>query len=308
VEHKGIPMTPVQKVMIAHAAGVCADENLAKRLEQSLHIEEACIESPDDTPMLGSPPTTSANEPSALKVFEEPSAPGPNERSAFPFFDLPFEIRQTILFHIFPSSTMAVFLHRTKAGPATGIPFPPIASVSKRLRAEALCVALKQTEFEIHSGAGNLAFATWLRDLDFSPLHGDISSHVRNGLDRVQKLSFPKFSRFPFWKAKDDTPNYDVELMKKCGNLQQVELYFTPGDLNDNSSWSAHRLKTPAQLVATLHMAEVLQVKVEKIVLLGYVQKGFKDWEENGIMGLKQWLVDGYKNLGREVDVSVIES
>ncbi|KJX93138.1 hypothetical protein TI39_contig4387g00001 [Zymoseptoria brevis] len=228
------------------------------------------------------------------------------ESEPLPFFDLSFDLRQAVLMQVFPSSTLGVFLRGNVHNFSVGVLFPPIVRATKRLRAEGLYAALKQTDLEIRSGPGNAAFTAWLATIDFSLLHGDINTNIATGFDAVHKLSFPFFSRFPYWHLPRTALNEDVELMKKCTQLQQVTLKLQAGDLIDNMEEDL--LKTPIQLVGTFRMDGVLTLKrLEKLILVGKVMKWYADWEVDGITGLKKWLDEEYKKLGHKVVVTIID-
>ncbi|TKA71611.1 hypothetical protein B0A55_07256 [Friedmanniomyces simplex] len=74
------------------------------------------------------------------------------------------ELRLEILGYLVDED-LAVFLSGGY-GPPTGMDLPSIAYVNKLIRAEYISLALENTTFTIHSGAGNDQFQKWLSGID----------------------------------------------------------------------------------------------------------------------------------------------
>jgi hypothetical protein len=234
-------------------------------------------------------------------------APG---SESFPFFSLPFDCRQAVLLKLFPESTLDVYIRSrdNNYSPAVGMPFPPIVRTAKRLRAEALYMALKQTDLAVHSEPGNTALCAWLSSIDLSILHGDIKTSIRSGFDAITKLTFPWSARFPFSDLPDTTSHKDVELMKKCANLQQLSLKFRDGDVIDHLTWEEEVLKTPRQLAGTVRMFGALELKdVKKIIFVEQPVEWHIFWEVNGIMELQKLLNAEHKKFATEFEVNVVD-
>ncbi|KAK3635697.1 hypothetical protein LTR56_014573 [Elasticomyces elasticus] len=141
----------------------------------------------------------------------------------FPIMALPAEVRLEV-FGLLVEDIVSVFL-RGMNGVPTGMLFPSLAYVSKTVRAEYLMLALEKATFSIHSGPGNAKFQRWLSKIDLSAI-----ASYHTGFDAIKTLQFPYFSRFPHQQFPATTPNNDIELMVKCGNLESISMTWA-GDM-----------------------------------------------------------------------------
>jgi hypothetical protein len=152
-------------------------------------------------------------------------------RKKYEILTYPYDIRAKIYDEVVGFPRIAVFLpgcnnrRRTAIDLERGI----MQAGDRQLRQEALLTTLKNATFEIHSGPGNARFQAWLSRLKFDKVK---DSNLKNGLAAVHTLKFPYFSRFPFkYEPYLDKPNNDIELMRRCPNLQKVQLDFVPVEL-----------------------------------------------------------------------------
>ncbi|KAK5718786.1 hypothetical protein LTR17_015620 [Elasticomyces elasticus] len=199
-------------------------EEVAKRQQQKVLDESS---KPDV--VEANPPTTPSNETHQEKsttdakadtiVFQQ-SEPA---TAPFPIMALPAEVRLVVL-GLLVEDIVSVFL-RGMNGIPTGMLFPRIAYVSKTIRAEYLMLALEKATFSIHSGPGNAKFQQWLNKIDLSAI-----ASYHTGFDAIKTLQFPYFSRFPHQMLPATTPNSDIELMVKCGNLESISMTWA-GDM-----------------------------------------------------------------------------
>lgn len=209
---------------------------------------------------------------------------------------LPAELRTLILEEYTGTEIQRAFLRGNEFECGTGAPMPNLAEaakgVSEQLFAEALSVGLQQT-VEIHSGPGNTQFQVWLAEQDLRAVG------LTNGFDAVRDLSFPYFSRFPWWNP-DITSNMDIELMHKCKNLRRVTLLFVAG--------AVHGHANEAELVATLrrkfHLDGILKLSSLQCLMIQVHPHYLIGFEYRNVQVLAGWFRDEFQKLGKEVDVS----
>ncbi|KAK3715590.1 hypothetical protein LTR37_007078 [Vermiconidia calcicola] len=150
-------------------------------------------------------------------------------RGKFPIHDLPYELRHRVLEFVADRSTIAVYLPGYYGAP-TAIPLPRGVTQAgdKKLRLEAILVAIKQATLEIHSGPANEKLQKWLASLNFTPI---VDSRLVSGFEAIHCLRFPYFSRYPHRSLLSSNPNNDIELMRRCKNLRQVQIEFVGSEL-----------------------------------------------------------------------------
>jgi hypothetical protein len=152
----------------------------------------------------------------------------------FALMALPYDLRHEILSYVCSSQKMPVFLKGIRGMPRTAVLLPSIARAGDRkLRAEVILVSLKHTTMEIHSGPGNAKLQEWLESIDLSVSE---QTSLNSGFEAVHALSFPYFSRYPHVSLPSNSPNNDLQLMKKCQNLRRIELNFVLSELYNHST------------------------------------------------------------------------
>ncbi|KAK5686060.1 hypothetical protein LTS10_002174 [Elasticomyces elasticus] len=181
----------------------------------------------------------------------------------FPIMALPAEVRLEV-FGLLVEDIVSVFL-RGMNGIPTGMLFPRIAYVSKTVRAEYLMLALEKATFSIHSGPGNAKFQQWLNKIDLSAI-----ASYHTGFDAIKTLQFPYFSRFPHQQLPATTPNNDIELMEKCGNLESISITWASDTLIDYSTPQPSG-KTVQQLCAEYRLDRLCQLtKLRRVSLVRF--------------------------------------
>lgn len=203
-----------------------------------------------------------------------------------PLMSFEVELRDKILEYLVHGSPIRVFLAPRGRDPPTAIQLPITARVGNRkLRQETIRVALMNTTLEIHSGPGNRKLQQWLSSIDLSLA----SKGQTNGFDAVKKLSFPYFSFLPYDRLLADTPHGDIELMKKCSNLREVSIYFSPGQVCDYFApdKSAQQLRQDYRLDGMLGLE-----KLETLRFLGWYGSN----PNSGICELARWFEDSFKS------------
>ena len=185
-----------------------------------------------------------------------------------PLMALPYDLRHEILSYVCNAQKMPVFLRGIYGIPPTAVPLPSIARAGNRkLRAEVILVILKQTTLEIHSGPGNAKLQEWLESIDLSVSK---ETSLKSGFDAVHDLLFPYFSRYPHRTLPANSPNNDLQLMKKCQNLRKVEFNFVSTELHDPSTgWpkSIDQLRREYRLHTMLEIFKYGELKT--VVLRG---------------------------------------
>ena len=190
---------------------------------------------------------------------------------------IPSELRRVILSYLVPDADLRVYMHSLTGfhGPPSGITLPPIAYVSKTIRADFVLLAVESTTFDIHSGPGNAKFQKWLGRTSLE----SISKNYKTAFDAVKSLRFSYFSSFHHASMPAIAANNDIELMLKCKNLESVSMVWHGAELIHmyGHAKSVDLLRTQYRLDRMLELGKLKHVILMRLVVGGAASTALDD-------------------------------
>lgn len=207
----------------------------------------------------------------------------PIDQKKFQLMSLPPEVRYEVLRYLPDTNHVAVFLPGGYDMAPIKIRLPRITQAGdKLLRQEAIKVVIETATFAIHSGPGNDKSQAWLGFVDLKLA----SPNYRSGFDAVRSLDFPYFSRYPLAILPADNPNHDIELMRRCGNLEVVAMEWV-GEAFVDSSAPSRPAKSVGQLCREYRLDRMLVL--QEITTLRLIRRRVDTVGETAFQALAAW-------------------